>query len=48
MRKASHVMLLRKQPNNEMQSALDRLQKAETHSSWLKSRKSMVGTQVDQ
>lgn len=48
MRKASHMMLLRKQPNDKMQLALDRLQKADTHSSWLKSKKSMVGTQVDQ
>lgn len=33
IRKASHVMLLRKQPNDTL--AIDRLQKAETHSSWL-------------
>lgn len=47
-RKASHVMLLRKRLNDKMQLALDRLQKTETLSSWLKSRKSMVGTRVDE
>lgn len=33
-------MLLRKQPNDNL--AFDRLQNTETHSSWLKSRKSVV------